>query len=297
MKNSPFFKQAKLMMSIMPLVMSEKCFALKGGSAINLFVRNLPRLSVDIDLTYLPIESRDITLKNIREALARVENKIKREISGVEVNCTTKLFVKYSNLLVKIEPNNVIRGSVFPCIDLSLSEGAEELFEMAFTAKTLSFADLYGGKICAALDRQHPRDFFDIKNLLENEGVTEEVRKAFVIYLASHNRPMNELINPNWIDFREIFERDFVGMTTLPVSYEDLVVARDNLIVQLKSSLTNNEKEFLLSIKKGQPDWNLMNIEGIDKLPAIQWKLLNIKKMPAKKHRESVKKLEKALSY
>lgn len=295
MKDSPFYKQAKMMMSIMPLVLSEECFALKGGSAINLFVRDLPRLSVDIDLTYLPVDPRSVALEKIESALDRIKSRLKKAMPKAVIEQRSKLFVKYSDQLIKIEPNTIIRGSVFPSIDLPLSKKAEELFEMSFTIKTLSFADLYGGKLCAALDRQHPRDFFDIKVLMENEGLTDDVRRAFVIYLASHNRPMNELIDPNRIDFKETYVSDFVGMTALPVSYDDLLAAREKMFRKLRSSLKENEKKFLLSIKKGEPEWGLMNIDGIDKLPAIQWKLHNIRKMSAKKHQGALKKLEKAL--
>jgi hypothetical protein len=190
-----------------------------------------------------------------------------------------------------------MRGSAFPCVDLDLSERAEELFEMAFTVKTLSFADLYGGKICAALDRQHPRDFFDIKVLLENEGITDKIRQAFVVYLASHNRPMNELLNPNLKDIKQVYENEFLGMTRIDVTCEELEQTRDRLISIIHKDLRANEKEFLLSIKKGVPEWNLMDIEGIDKLPALQWKLINIKRMSPKKHLESLEKLRKALNY
>jgi len=50
--------QVELLLRVLPYVAKEKVFALKGGTAINLFVRDLPRLSVDIDLTYLPFEDR-----------------------------------------------------------------------------------------------------------------------------------------------------------------------------------------------------------------------------------------------
>jgi hypothetical protein len=54
--DNPFYRQVVLLIELLPLVARERCFALKGGTAINLFVRDLPRLSVDIDLTYLPIK-------------------------------------------------------------------------------------------------------------------------------------------------------------------------------------------------------------------------------------------------
>ena len=66
MNNSPYFKQAQLMLRVIPHVAAETCFALKGGTAINLFLRDMPRLSVDIDLTYLPLEPRPLAVQQYR---------------------------------------------------------------------------------------------------------------------------------------------------------------------------------------------------------------------------------------
>jgi predicted nucleotidyltransferase component of viral defense system len=304
LKDSPYFKQAELMLRAIPHVAAESCFALKGGTAINLFVRDMPRLSVDIDLTYLPVdEPREMALKKISEALSRIAATIRKAVSGSKVQESrtqnpdriAKLVVAAGQTRIKIEPNEVIRGSVFPAKEHDLTKHAEEVFELSVSARTLSVADLYGGKLCAALDRQHPRDLFDVKVLLENEGITDEIRKAFVVYLASHDRPINELIDPTRKDFRQIYENEFAGMTIEEIEYDDLIAARETLIDTLKKELTNEEKAFLVSLKEGQPRWNLMGLEGIEKLPAIQWKLMNIQKMNKKKHAESMEKLKRKL--
>ena len=303
MKDSPFFKQAELMLRVIPRVAAEQCFGLKGGTAINFFIRDMPRLSVDIDLTYLPIEPRERSLKNITDALKRIATSIKQAMPMVRVqesnlkgsNRIAKLFVRTQDAQIKIEPNEVIRGTVFPCALRELSEKAEELFGLSASINTLSFADLYGGKLCAASDRQHPRDIFDIKVLMDEEGITSDIRKAFVVYLASHDRPINELIDPCRQDIRKVYEREFAGLTSLPVQYEDLIAARETFIGILKSELTDQERKFLLSLKEGQPKWSLMKIEGIDQMPAIQWKLTNIKNMTSKKHAESLAKLKAKL--
>jgi hypothetical protein len=169
------------------------------------------------------------------------------------------------------------------------------MFELSVTAQTLSVADLYGGKLCAALDRQHPRDLFDVMVLLENEGITEHIRKAFVVYLASHDRPINELLDPTRKDIRRVYESEFAGMTIKGVGYEDLIGARETLIQTLKEELTEGEKAFLVSLKKGQPDWNALAIQGIEKLPALQWKLMNIEKMSDRKRADSLEKLKRKL--
>jgi predicted nucleotidyltransferase component of viral defense system len=62
--NNRYRKQVQLLVRVLPLVDVETCFALKGGTAINLFYRELPRLSVDIDLLYIPRDDRDTALKN-----------------------------------------------------------------------------------------------------------------------------------------------------------------------------------------------------------------------------------------
>jgi predicted nucleotidyltransferase component of viral defense system len=179
LKDSPYFKQAELMLKTIPHVAAETCFALKGGTAINLFVRDMPRVSVDIDLTYLPMdEPREAALKKMSDAIERIAGSIKRGIGGTRVqesrgqkpNRVTRLIVAVGPTRIKIEPNEVIRGVVYPVEERELTRRAEDLFELSVTARTLSLADLYGGKLCAALDRQHPRDLFDLKLLLQNEG-------------------------------------------------------------------------------------------------------------------------------
>ncbi len=304
MKDSPYFKQAELMLKTIPHVAAETCFALKGGTAINLFVRDMPRLSVDIDLTYLPVdEPRDTALKKMSEALDRIADAIKKTIAGTRVqetrahasNRATRLTVSAGPTRIKIEPNEVIRGSVYPAEERELTRRAEDLFELSVTAQTLSLADLYGGKLCAALDRQHPRDLFDVKLLLDHEGITDEIRKAFVVYLASHDRPMHELLDPKPKNVRRIFDNEFTGMTVDPVSYEDLINAREMLVATLRKELTSGEKEFLLSLKAGQPKWNSIGIKGIENLPAVQWKLMNIEKIGAKKQKELLEKLRRVL--
>lgn len=304
MNKTSYYKQVELLLKTLPYVGKWDEFALKGGTAINLFVRDMPRLSVDIDLTYLPIDGRDTALNKISHFLQELEKDLKKTFPHVRVQKrrpakTTRvnglLIRDVQGAQIKIEPNEVIRGSVFPCEVRELSKEVQKSFGMFVSTKTLSFADLYGGKICAALDRQHPRDLFDIKILLDNEGLTDPVRKAFVVYLVSHNRPMHELFNPVALDFHRIFGNEFSDLMRSPVDYEDLVRTRKQLVSQIKRQLTENERKFLLSVKLGEPDWPLLKIPGIENLPAIRWKIANIRKMDSAKHKKAVAKLKVAL--
>lgn len=303
MKRSTYFKQAELLLRVLPAINEEKYFALKGGTALNFFVLDMPRLSVDIDLAFLSVIPRDEALRDIDAALNRIGDGIKRLLPDARVerskakddNRVVKLLVIREGALIKIEPNEVIRGTVFPCKKRNLVEAAEDLFELSVGARILSVADLYGGKFCAALDRQHPRDLFDVKMLLDGEGITDDIRKAFVIYLASHNRPMNELLSPNWQEIRPIFESDFRDITSASVTCDELVDVRDLMHKKLLRSLTDDERRFLISVKNGDPEWNLIAIDGIEKLPAIQWKVQNVRRMPAEKKARELEKLRRVL--
>lgn len=301
-----YLSQMELLLQVLPVINKQDCFALKGGTAINLFLRNMPRLSVDIDLTYLPIEPREQFLKNITIALDTLAENVRQmenaeyqvdEVFTKESRQLSKLIVSNNAARIIIEPNLVLRGSVFESETHDLCQAAQNDFLRYFSIKTLSFADLYGGKICAALARQHPRDLFDVKVLLENESITEKVRQAFIVYIASNSRPIHELLNPKPTlqDTRKVFEESFLGMTRLPVSYEQLIETRYQLIEIILQSLTTNERKFLLSIKEGNPDWQLMPINGLDKLPGLGWKMMNIMKMDAEKHKIAIEKLKTVL--
>jgi predicted nucleotidyltransferase component of viral defense system len=304
MNKKPFFQQVDLLLRVLPYLVQDERVALKGGSAINLFVRNLPRLSVDIDLTYLVIEDRETSLNNLSQILHSSSQKISAALPNLSIQPSLsregrirKLIINSGRAIVKVEPNETIRGAVFPCEIRDLCQKAQDEFEMFLSVPTLSMADLYGGKICAALARQHPRDIFDIKILLENEGLTEDIRKAFLVYLISHNRPMHEILNPNLLDFEAVFNNEFKGMTTVAVTYQELCQVRLNLIQLLQTELTIVERRFLLSVKEKKPEWTLLGIPGIENLPAVKWKLQNLEKMPSSKHLFSVLQLKRVLQF
>jgi len=301
MMNS-FSNQVQLLVSILPIVAKEKCFALKGGTAINLFIRDLPRLSVDIDLAYLPIQDREKSLKEIDEAM----NQIKTEIISVYPDAKVsksllpstdkciRLTVKHNGTQIKIEVTPVIRGSVNPAVVKNISSNAEAKYGTV-SMQLLSFEDLYGGKICAALDRQHPRDLFDVYYLLQNEGVNEALKNTFIVYLLSHPRPIAELLDPRIKNIEALYEKEFLGMTTESISLETLIQARFDLLKKIHEKLSDDDKAFILSIKSGLPRWELFAYPETQNLPAIKWKLYNLSKMSKEKRKIASKKLEDVL--
>jgi len=287
MTDNFYFKQARLLLNIMPLINKFPDFALKGGTAINFFIRNLPRLSVDIDLTYLPIRDRTRSLQDISQYLNKLSREIPNRIPDIKItfkkikNTDTihALLVNQKGVTVKIEPNLVVRGSVFPVNKMELCESAVDKFKLTIRSKTLALADLYGSKMCAALDRQHPRDLFDIFFLLKNEGITNEIRKAFIVYLISHPRPISELLAPNSQNISKVYYQEFEGMTFKKISLKDLLRTQDYLIANIVKLLKEKEKQFLVSFKSLNPNWGLLGLENIEQLPAVKWKLINLEKM------------------
>lgn len=287
-RQSPYSEQVELLVRILPIVAEEECFALKGGTAINLFYRDMPRLSVDIDLVYTPIKSRDESLSEISMALSDIGNAITKRLYNANVQYSRmgrtdiiiKLLVQLERAVIKIELSPVLRGTVYPSAVCRIQPAAESRFGFVETS-VVSFEDLFGGKIVAALDRQHPRDLFDVKLLLENEGITPRLKEAFLVYLLSHNRRFLEILNPSLLDIRKSFETDFNGMTTVPVELADLERARVALIDEINRALTPTDKEFLIAFKEGDPNWDHLSVSHIRDLPAVKWKLHNLEQMGA----------------
>jgi hypothetical protein len=171
----------------------------------------------------------------------------------------------------------------------------EEVFGFGETL-VVHHDDLYAGKICAALDRQHPRDFFDVRGLLDNEGISDSLMDVFMVYLISSSQPISKLLQPNLIDISHTFEEQFIGMTTEPIELKLLTDTRKELITLLHEKLTTEHRTFLLGFKKGDPDWSLLPFDNIDLLPSVKWKMLNLEKMDKVKRAEAFEKLERSLS-
>ena len=291
--------QVELLIRCLPAVASAPDFALKGGTAINLFLRNMLRLSGDIDLTYLPVSDRDTALDAIRAQLAAIAEALKRTVPGVNVELVEgdapKLLVDKSGARIKVEPSVVIRGSLVPPVSSELCSAAQEAYELFAEIQRLDLPDLYAGKLCAALDRQHPRDLFDVMHLQATDPIPDFVRQAFVAYLAGHRRPIAELLQPNRKPIEDLLANHFAGTTEEPVELAELEATRTQLFEWAATSLSENERRFLLSIKQGEPDWSLLPFEGLDQWPAIQWKLHNIRQMSARSHKQALARLRAIL--
>ncbi len=283
--NQIYLDSARLLTRVAPLVLVDDTFALKGGTAINLFLRDMPRLSVDLDLVF-PDHSlpREEALRRINEAVRQSVVRLKKQGFQTHVPVAadsgeTKLLVRQGAVEVKIEVNFVMRGAVHPVRTASLTQNARELLQADIEIPVMSLDDVYGGKLVAAMDRQHPRDVFDVLQLFAHEGITAGIRRAFVVYLASHNRPVHEVLFPSSRDIRQEFEHNFAGMTAEPVELDALLAARERMMRELQQGLSADERRFLLSLVAAEPEWPLLGVPHLEQLPGPRWKLQNLERL------------------
>jgi hypothetical protein len=295
----------RLLLTVAPDVFRNPAFAMKGGTAINMFVLDMPRLSVDIDVVYTPWDvQRDAALAAITAELAAIRTRL--EHIGLTIDTVghtdtgdRTLLVSSGVSLVKVEVNTVFRGTVFPVQNRPLVTSAAGMFAAELELPVLAIDELYGSKLVAAMDRQHPRDLFDVWEMYKAGGLTDETVECFVTYLAGHNRPTHEVLFGRQKDIAQEYGTTFVGMTTEDVTLETLLETRDRLFKELPEKLKANHRELLIGLARAEPDWTLLKCSHAASLPALQWKLINLQKLknsnPAKLD-EQAKALEQRLA-
>lgn len=293
-----YLKQVKLVVEVLQIVATETCFALKGGTAINLFYNNLPRLSVDIDLTYIGFETRNIACQNINMALNRITERLRNKgyIAKIQGNnIEKKIICANSETTIKIEPNYIIRGYIEKPEILEVCEKVEDEFGYA-EIQVISKKELYGGKICAALDRQHPRDIFDIEELIEKNEIDKELIKGFIVMLLSHDKPLHETLKPNIKNQNEIFEKQFIGMTNKIFTYEQHTETLKCLIKLIKIAIVPY-KQLLLDFVSLKANLKNFGINNLENLPAVKWKLKNLEKLQESNPVKFKEQYDKLASY
>ena len=297
-----YLEQSRLVVEVLPFVAQEPQFALKGGTAINLFERDLPRLSVDIDLTFLPLTDRDTAIRDINAALSRIckslDNRsgIVARLSGSEVS--RKIICNRGDTTIKIEPNFILRSTVYPVRMMDDSPMAEEKLGYC-RINVLSRAELYGGKFCAVLYRQHPRDLFDVAQFFGGGGTVEDVKGGFIALALGHNRPLHEILAPNMLDQSETFASQFAGMSDIPFTHDEHVATFRRLVAGINASLTREDRERLIAFTALEAGADVFGIPGLEKLPAIIWKRRNLetlRRTDAKKFADNVMALENLFS-
>jgi hypothetical protein len=273
----------RLLLKIAPAVFHSGKFALKGGTAINLFIREMPRLSVDLDLIYIDhTKQREDAFSDISASVNEMCTGLKRQgfdafIKPGVRELDSKVFVRDGNTEVKVEINHVMRGVISTVEATSITQAVKDRFKTNVTVPMVSHDEVYAGKLVAAMDRQHPRDLFDVHQLINNEGISKEMVHIFVVYLASHNRPIHEVLFGNMLDIENEYKNNFVGMTEEDIPLKTLTKTRELLFETVQTMLTDNHKQFLVSLASAEPDWQLLNIQHLQDMPGMKWKIQNIK--------------------
>lgn len=279
-KSSIYAQKVELLLRLIPIIMDEDVFAIHGGTGINLFLKDLPRYSVDIDLTYIPLADRQTSMDDINMHLKSICNKAKRAFKDMHIvpnPNTCKLLCEQHGKQVKIEVNQTKRGIIGgDVLTVPLSEKAQEEFSLYCEAKIVPLTLLYGGKIAAALSRQHPRDLFDVRHM---EYPLSKCHEGLIFCLLGSDRPIYESFAPRLIDQRNAMENQFAGMTTIPFTYDEFETTRARLIDEVKDLMTEEDRNFLVSFESGQPEWNGYKYEHFKDYPSVQWKLLNLRKL------------------
>ncbi|WP_431259262.1 nucleotidyl transferase AbiEii/AbiGii toxin family protein [Roseateles chitinivorans] len=255
--NARYVDTVRLLLDILPKVFASGRFAMKGGTAINLFVQDMPRLSVDIDLVWVdPTPDREADLAGITGELSRMAVELGRQ--GLHVQWSKRVDGEEVRLLaarrttrVKVEANAVFRGTLLPIRILPLTATAAEVFDRDLAVPALAVEELYGSKLVAAMDRQHPRDLFDVIGMWRQLGWNVRVIDCFVGYLVGHNRPVHEVLFAAPRSLQLSYGNEFRGMTRTSVSQSELESVQRQLLAELPQQLTNAHREFLASLVRG----------------------------------------------
>ena len=294
--NRMYRQQVELLLRIIPTLEEVDSFAIHGGTAINLYILDLPRYSVDIDVTYTPIKPRDESFADIHKNLSIIKEKVKTVVPDIVITeKPNKIYCTRKGVMVKIEVSGTKRGLIDAASVRPLCNAAQNEFETANKARIVSLSQLYGGKITAALDRQHPRDLFDVKLMFDFITNFDQVKRGFLYGLLGGDRPIIESLQPNRVDHQETLVKQFAGMTKIPFSYNDYEETREKLIDFINSNLSLQDKEFLIAFEAGEELSRYTEYQEYLRFPSVRWKMQNIgklKKINPAKLRKGVEKLE-----
>jgi predicted nucleotidyltransferase component of viral defense system len=299
----PFRQRLQLLTDLLPVVAAETRFALKGGTAINLFEHDLPRLSVDVDLTWLPVgdfagdsKAIDEALRGIARALAAPPLRLQVATSAPEpAQAVTRLIATRGRARVQIETTPVMRGVVHPVRVLSVQPRVRDQFGFA-EMQVLHFNDLYGGKLAAALTRQNPRDLFDVGILLDEGRFDVALWRTFLVYLTASPKPAWELLEPGEprdlaVAFRTVFE----GMTAEPTTLEALLENRARMLARIGELMDAPTRAFLISVENERPDFDLIGLPQAADLPGVRRKLQNLARRSPEKRAADLRQLTDTL--
>ncbi len=294
-------QQARLLTSFLPAVSAEEIFALKGGTALNFFWWDMPRLSVDLDLVYLPTSSRHTFLTETGAALQRIAARINDKDPDLSMQFThyppsaavTKLHVQQNeDVTVKIEVAIGQRQPLYPPVPgvyrpaavLELGPGA---------IKLLSLPETCAGKCHAVLDRQLPRDLFDANTMLQSTALTPELRTAFIVDMLGQGKPIGEMLAPRRKAYGDAAWNSLEAQLPAPPDRQQLAQALIVLKHKLVDQMPIHHRDFLHTFISGHPEWSLLEMPQVQDYPAVQWRMQNLAQVSPARRQILLDKLDK----
>lgn len=273
---------------------------MKGGTALNFFWFDYPRLSVDLDLVYLPVSSRQTFLAETDHALQRIAARIRQTDPSMTVNFTrhphsntiSKLHCRQHNVEAKVEVALGQRQHVFPTVTGEFQPATVADLGPA-TTLLLSFPETCAGKCHAVLDRLHPRDLFDARTILNEADLTPKVRTAFIVDMLGQGKPIGEMLSPRLKVHGQDAWNSLGRLLPTPVDRQDLFQALADLKHQLVQHMPSHHRDFLQSFIRGHPDWSLLEIPSVRDFPAVRWRMQNLALVSPTRRQLLLDKLER----
>ena len=295
-------RRATVAMRLLPYVAPATMFVLKGGTAINMFIRNMERLSVDIDLSLLSRVGWPQAYEDIQGGLMQIAKHIKDNVKGVKVDFVpmrkkewiTQLNVTADGVTIKIEAAQGMPGCVHAPTLLGTQPKVSERFGYT-EMQTASFEDVYAEKIVAALSRSTGRDLFDMMKLFENEGVSDSVKSTFIVHLLADKKLVPQVITPKTDDITATFHKKFKGMTDYDVDIKDIERARDRTHTEMVVNMAEAHKQTILDYYSLKPDWSKIGLPQAAEMPAIQRRLDYLKTLTPEDRAAHIKEIKAVL--
>ncbi|MDE2956436.1 MAG: nucleotidyl transferase AbiEii/AbiGii toxin family protein [Bacteroidota bacterium] len=295
---SRFYSKARLAAEVLPYVTAEKSLALTGGTAINLIHQNCPRLSVDLDLVYVGDEKDDDkAIRDVRKCLLAARARVRgaapgryRAVMHPKAKPKITLSRRTDREWIKIEVSGIARQTIYPPEWCEPQPLASDLLGISRKVYCVSCEEAYAGKMCASLSRQYPRDLFDMLVLYETLGISDDMFKNFLVYVAGNKKPPAAVLTPAPLDRARGYVRSFKGMAERAVSLPRLYAVRDQLVADVRRRLTRPMLDMFLSMYDGAPDFSVIDRAGTERLPAVRQNVRYLRQLrqadPAKYARE-----------
>ncbi len=272
--------------------------ALKGGTALNLFVFNVPRLSVDIDLNYVGAQNREAMLQErprIEGALQAVFSREDFEVRRMpEEHAGGKWSLRYATASgqsggIDVDLNYMYRVPLWPVTTMdSHSLGSWR----ATGIPVVDIHELAAGKLTALLARQKARDLFDSRLIFSIEGLDfERLRTAFVVYGAMNRKDWRMVsVEDVAFDPRELSSQLLPALRTGGIqgieaaSYGGMLVDECREALSALLPFNDAERAFLdLLLDEGKIDATILTSdktlqERIQGQPLLEWKAQNVRR-------------------